>query len=330
MKCEICNKCCNGYVGLGTHVVKNHGSVKEYYDKYLKKSNEGKCKCCGNEVKFYKLNVGYRTTCSQNCSRKLMSGDESNFKRKNTMLKKYGVENPSQISGIGDKISEKAKLRLSDPKEKERISKLTKKAMNRPEIKKRHLEHLKPMSDKNKKLHSDLMFKLHSNPQFKSKVYTEERNKKISKSKKEYWLKHPEEKVRVGNIWKSWKEKDESGWRKHLLNASKKGFEKIFSPTGDTSLEIKIYSMMNTENIHFIKKYELGGKIYDAYIPDKNILLEFDGEFWHKQNLEECKYSYQKDCYFNDIVKNQIAEKCGIKLIRIRENSIPKTIRELL
>ena len=88
--------------------------------------------------------------------------------------------------------------------------------------------------------------------------------------------------------------------------------------------------MMECEKISFIKKYELDGKIYDAYIPDKNILLEFDGEFWHKQSLEECKYKYQIESYYNDILKNQIAEKHGIKLIRIKENFIPQTISEIL
>lgn len=329
LKCQICNKKCNGIRSLGNHIAKNH-NIKEYYDKFLKKENEGKCKVCGNETKFYRLNVGYRTTCSQNCSRKLMSMDDSRKKAKITIFKKYGVEFASQIEGVGKIISEKAKLRLSDENERKRISELTKEAMARPEVRENYLNNRVSVSEEQKKKLSDLMKEKHLNVEFRNKIYTEERNRKISNSKKEYWKNNIEGKKRVGNLWKVWKEKDEIGWKKHLMKASKKGFEKIFSPNGDTSLEVKLYSMLSNENINFIKKYELCGKVYDAYLPDKNILIEMDGDFWHKLTLEECKYKYQVDSYYNDILKNQIAEKNGYKLIRIRENNIPNTIIELL
>lgn len=328
--CQICKRECDGFKSLGTHISRTHKNVNEYYDKFLKKENEGKCKVCGNDTKFYKLNIGYRTTCSQKCSRKLMNMSESRNKSKNTFLKKYGVENASQISGVRKIISEKAKLRLSDKNERKRISELTKEAMAKPEVKENYLNNRKPISDEQKQKLSILMKVRHLDPDFRNKIYTAERNKKISKSKIEYWKDNIEGKKRVGNLWKLWKEKDEVGWRKHLMYASKLGFEKIFSPDGDTSLEIKLYSMLKEENIVFIKKYELNGKVYDAYLPDKNILIEIDGGFWHKQSLEECKYKYQTESYYNDIVKNQIAEDNNMKLIRIRENSIPNTITEIL
>jgi hypothetical protein len=330
MKCQICDKECKTVGSLGNHIVKYHGDLKEYYDKFLKKENEGKCKVCGESTKYYRLNVGYRTTCGQDCSRKLMSMPDSRNKSKQTIFKKYGVENPSQIDGIGKIISEKAKLRLSDENERIRISKLTKEAMARPEVRENYLKSRKPISDEQKQKLSDEMKIRHLDINFKKKIYTEERNKKISDSKKIYWENNPEEKKRVGNIWKLLKERDEVGWRKHLMEASKKGFESIFSPNGDTSLEIKLYSMLSKENIIFIKKYELDGKVYDAYLPERNILIEIDGDFWHKQTLDECKYKYQTESYYNDIVKNDIAKNNNMRLIRIREKNMPITITELL
>jgi len=51
--CQICKKECNGFKSLGTHISRTHENVNGYYDKFLKKENEGKCKVCGNDTKFY-------------------------------------------------------------------------------------------------------------------------------------------------------------------------------------------------------------------------------------------------------------------------------------
>lgn len=303
MKCEICNKNCDGYKSLGTHISKSHGAVKNYYDLFLKKENDGVCKMCGKETKFYKLNIGYRTTCSRNCSRKMMYTNESRNKYKTTMLNKYGVENPSQINGVGEIISKKAKIRLSNPNERKRISKLTKEAMSNLDVKEKILNNRTPWSAEQRKKHSEIMKLKHLDPNFRKKLYTEERNKKISNSKKEYWNSHPEERKRIMNIWKD---------------------------RSETSLEIKMYNFLEQNNINFEKRYVLENKQYDAYLPTHNLLLEFDGEFWHPKSLEECKYYTQILNYHNDIEKNKIAERNGFRLIRIRENSIPKTIQEIL
>jgi very-short-patch-repair endonuclease len=54
-----------------------------------------------------------------------------------------------------------------------------------------------------------------------------------------------------------------------------------------------MYNFLLKSGIRFEKRYELGHRQYDAYLPDHNILLEFDGEFWHRKSLDECKYSFQ-------------------------------------
>jgi G:T-mismatch repair DNA endonuclease (very short patch repair protein) len=167
-------------------------------------------------------------------------------------------------------------------------------------------------------------------PNIKEKMYTEERNKKISLAKEKYWKEHPENKIRVGNMWKSEKEKDEVKWRKRLLDASKKGFEKIYAPNGETSLETKLYNFLSDNNIKYEKQYELDGKLFDAYLVEYNILLEFDGEFWHKLSLEECMYDFQKESFYNDQIKNSIAKKHNITLYRIRENDTPTIILVIL
>jgi hypothetical protein len=68
MICQICQAECNGPKGLGLHINKTHNlSPKEYYDKYLRKPDEGMCGC-GKEVPFGSLGRGYEGKhCSQQC-----------------------------------------------------------------------------------------------------------------------------------------------------------------------------------------------------------------------------------------------------------------------
>ena len=61
----MCNKEVNGLKGLSCHLVKYHKiNKKEYYDKYLKKENEGKCYFCNIESIFINLTKGYHRICN--------------------------------------------------------------------------------------------------------------------------------------------------------------------------------------------------------------------------------------------------------------------------
>jgi very-short-patch-repair endonuclease len=87
-----------------------------------------------------------------------------------------------------------------------------------------------------------------------------------------------------------------------------------------TSLERKYYSMLKDLNVFYVAQYPMGGRYYDAYLPDQNILLEFDGSFWHKEKEEDCKYDFQRKNMATDKLKDKMAKEKGIKIIRIRED----------
>lgn len=204
--------------------------------------------------------------------------------------------------------------------------------MNNPEIRTKFLQAVRrPKSlDTKKRMSVSGKQKFIDDPTLKPRIYTQHRNFKVAKKKTIYWATHPEEKKKVGLNWKKWKERDEIGWRNHLRTISKKGFEKIFSPNGDTSLEIKLYEMLQNEGLVFSKKHEVDGKIYDAYLPHVNVLIEIDGAFWHKESLLDCQYEFQRESFHNDRKKEEIARRNNMKLIRIKEHHIPKTIKEIL
>lgn len=87
-----------------------------------------------------------------------------------------------------------------------------------------------------------------------------------------------------------------------------------------TALERKYYFMFKQLDVYYIPQYPLDGRYYDAYLPDQNILFEFDGSFWHPKTHEDAKYEWQKKAIKVDEIKNKMAEKKGFRLVRIRED----------
>jgi hypothetical protein len=68
-KCHICNKDCDSLRKLSKHIRDTHKniSIKDYYDSYLKKENEGLCVICGNKTNYRSIGEGYQKTCSHKC-----------------------------------------------------------------------------------------------------------------------------------------------------------------------------------------------------------------------------------------------------------------------
>lgn len=119
--CKICNKEQKGIYGFLSHLRWHHPGIttKIYYDKFFKKQNEDVCQTpdCINKTNFYNLTQGYHKHCSRECTKKdpefnkkifnskMKSGIYNNNreKAKKTCIKKYGVENISQIDEVKEK-----------------------------------------------------------------------------------------------------------------------------------------------------------------------------------------------------------------------------------
>jgi very-short-patch-repair endonuclease len=89
-----------------------------------------------------------------------------------------------------------------------------------------------------------------------------------------------------------------------------------------TSLpERQFAQILINKNIKFEHQYELCGKIFDFYIPDKNILIEIDGVYWHNKNNRYASNLHSK-IKRNDMLKNSIAEQNRVTLIRLWEDEL--------
>ena len=124
MKCKICNKEFSSNLELTTHLVKEHGYVAEDLYKYYGynfESKEAICPICGKsfmmdsrQLKKHKEGIAKAITCGRKCASafvNLVYGNPSTRpevkeKKKQSSLKKYGVENVFQAKEIKQKSKE--------------------------------------------------------------------------------------------------------------------------------------------------------------------------------------------------------------------------------
>lgn len=108
IKCKICNKNFENFVGLSGHISRGHKiSIKEYYDSYIKNGNDGICEICGKETSFLGIR-GYLRYCCVKCAE---ANSETSVKRKSTNLKKYGYYSHAKSKDVQNKIKQTMKER---------------------------------------------------------------------------------------------------------------------------------------------------------------------------------------------------------------------------
>lgn len=122
------------------------------------------------------------------------------------------------------------------------------------------------------------------------------------------------------NISKSMKGKTKS--EIHIKKIKEARKNQIF-PKYDTSIEVKIQNFLKQLNIEFfthqhIKEIEHSYRC-DIFIPSKNLVIECDGDYWHKYPIG------------NDIDHIRTSELLfkGFKVLRLWENEIkPMTLND--
>ena len=132
--CCICNSTFKNFNSLGKHLYYSHNKIEkeEYYTQYI---NEVSNICvCGSIKKFRNLGEGYRLYCSPKCRsenvehakpwlgkkqtqehihKRIQNTNQKDKEivRKNTMIFRYGFDNPSLLDDIKIKISKSNKGR---------------------------------------------------------------------------------------------------------------------------------------------------------------------------------------------------------------------------
>lgn len=308
---------------------------------------------CGRKLKFKSFSTGYHNYCSQKCNIKSPKRTE---KIKNTLFKKYGVDNASKSEEIKKK-KEQSYLKHYGTKHYNNRDKASNTMTKRYGVnnisklddiknKKKNtlLEHyngdLTSIKEKTKqtclkKYGVDSVFKL---PEVREKSY------------QNYYKKFLNENPIVLSVTKT---QDDISYKCKCPHENcNKCNEKIFDITAhnynsrvyanvelctkllpfqsdkikNTTIEIFIKNILDEYNI----KYEtnvrniISPKEIDIFIPDKNLAIECNGCYWHS-----CKNKPQQ----YHLNKFKLCEELGIQLISVWEDFVmtcPNKVRSLI
>lgn len=154
-----------------------------------------------------------------------------------------------------------------------------------------------------------------------------ERGNKISKILLSKNIKRTEEQKQKNREWQihSWStnvEKREKQSRKRIAWLKSKQSSK------KSKLEKSFDIILNNLNIVFEPQYEFNKRLFDYYLPEYNILIEVDGDWFHVNPLFYSKpeYKAQKITLINDEYKNKLCSDNNIQLIRYWEDDIKNNI----
>jgi len=75
-------------------------------------------------------------------------------------------------------------------------------------------------------------------------------------------------------------------------------------------------------NVKYSDQKKVSTKYYDFYLPEYNLLIEVDGDYYHAKDRDKKLNEMQKKNIVNDHKKNLIANSKGYNIIRFWESTI--------
>lgn len=94
--------------------------------------------------------------------------------------------------------------------------------------------------------------------------------------------------------------------------------------------EREFAKLLRQLKVKFVPQKVVGNKIYDFFIPAKNILFEIDGNYYHgDENLYEELSPMQKRNKKNDGYKNVLAKGLGYEIERVWESELKNDFEEV-
>jgi hypothetical protein len=176
IECKICGREFKNYRSFGCHIRTHKITSKEYYDRFLKKENEGICSVCGKETSFKNLRKGYCKFCSLKCA------NEGKRCSEETKKKMSDAQKGEKNHNYGKHPSEETRKKMSDAHKGTHLSEETRKKMSDAKKGENNPNYGKHLSEETKKKLSDVN-KGENNPNY-GKHHSEETKKKMSDANK--------------------------------------------------------------------------------------------------------------------------------------------------
>lgn len=112
---------------------------------------------------------------------------------------------------------------------------------------------------------------------------------------------------------------------------------KIPSKSRDTKPELIVTEMLTLSGIRFIKQFSLPRIYCDFYLPDYNLIIEVDGDYWHanpdrfsSDDLIGSKKMKASQIWESDKKKSEKIIAFGYKLLRIWSSSLKNMTSQML
>lgn len=353
IECKICGRTFSKNGPLEFHIQKGHKvKVKDYYDQFLKKPEEGHCLYCGKETKFLNLSSGYAKTCNRYCSNMYKYGvdnpaksevvkkkaketamrnhggfglasPEIKKKVQQTNIERYGVKSPFEAESVKEKIKQTNLDRYGA--ENVFASEYGKQKIRETNLEKFGTESAMQSEEVKQTLRNNIE-KRHGGLGWASKSIKE----KCENTKKDILNEYCEKNnlVAVADLNLSYP----NGVKQELEYFLYRGYTFIKQEDIERAKELDAKLIKTAKDYH--SKYEAemhewlksiySGKIcvntrriitpleLDFYIPDNNLALEFNGDYIHSVN-----YGKSADYHLN---KTKLCQEKGIRLIHIFEH----------
>lgn len=162
------------------------------------------------------------------------------------------------------------------------------------------------------------------------------RTKAISESKKAWWAnKTKEERSSFFKDIVVPKTIEHIGYDKFLEHrriAGIKGYNTVIKKGTEKQsnyFESYMLSIVSSKGYEYVEQFEIDGWFYDCFIPSKNLIIEFDGSYWHAEKEEDCIDDRLKRQWKIDRYKESLAVKKGYEIIRVKERE-KDTLKDII
>jgi hypothetical protein len=324
-----------------------------------------KCANCEkNKTSFLSNKKGYKKYCSTKCSN---SHVDTKNNKINSYLEKYGVENPSFLDEVKNRISGYMKNQSLETKLKRKETMIFKYGYEsnilRPNIIDNRNEKLSYQVTKDKRKETCLekygVDNYTKTDEYRKKIAEKYKNKIIETTlnRDENYINH----LGDGQYELKCDSKDHTFFiHRHLYHARKRisvPLCTICYPINELKSikEKELYGFIKSVyNGYIIDSYRDGFEI-DIYLPDLNLGFEFNGVYWHSELFKDKWYHLDKTNYFKergiriihiweddwiykkDIIKSQILNWLGLtptkvfaRKCEVKEVSGKKLVRDFL
>ena len=270
------------------------------------------CLKCSNKVSWNQSK--YNNYCSSKCS---SNSKETKEKQKQTNLKKYGIIKPLQLNSIKEKYK-KTNLKnhgVENPSQSKNIQDKIKKN-NLKKYGFKHTQQLEKTKEKYKKTNLK---------RYNVKNYNQ---KNFSKKVKEIIF----DKENFNNFMKDRTVKI-AGEKLNIDINTVMSYIKKYNTKylkSRSSFELEIEKVLKENNILYEQntRQVISPKELDFYLPNYNLAIECNGDYWHSDKIILEKYGLLADDYHQQ--KTKLCKEKGIKLLHISENSWNKDKEKII